>query len=118
MKPFTIENIKEYKDKQGIYALILDEEVVYVGQSTNLYKRLRKHFNSESALKDVLKMIEKEKGRCNRTKQVALYKFINIYKQEMKFIILKETDELNKYEEQYITMYKPRFNYKGVDVPY
>ena len=31
MKPFTVENIKEYKNKQGIYALILDEEVVYVG---------------------------------------------------------------------------------------
>lgn len=118
MKPFTIENIKAYKGKKGIYALLLDEKIVYIGQSTNLYSRLRKHFNSEKALEDTLRMIKQENNKCNRLKQVALYEFINTYKDQMKFTILKETDELNKYEEQYITEYKPKFNYKGVDIPY
>ena len=34
------------------------------------------------------------------------------------FSILEETDNLNEVEERYITQYKPRYNYKGVDIPY
>lgn len=46
-----------------------------------------------------------------------MYDFINKNRNEIKFSVL-ETEELDKEEEYYITLYKPKYNYKGVDVPY
>ena len=49
---------------------------------------------------------------------MALYRFIDANKDDLFFVVLAETDELDKWEEHYITLFKPRFNYKGVNVPY
>lgn len=49
---------------------------------------------------------------------MALYRFIDANKDDISFVVFKETEELDKWEEHYITLFKPRYNYKGVDVPY
>jgi hypothetical protein len=49
---------------------------------------------------------------------MALYRFIDANKDDLFFVVLAETDELDKWEEHYITLFKPKFNYKGVNVPY
>lgn len=36
----------------GVYFLILDEEVVYVGQSSNIHMRLQSHINQDVKLFD------------------------------------------------------------------
>ena len=49
------------------------------------------------------------------------WKFIKEHKEQgLGVVILRECvkEELNKYEEKYITQFKPKFNYKGVIVPY
>lgn len=111
------EDISLFKNKSGIYGLIYDGEVIYVGQSKNLKDRLSTH-NRTTQIQNTIKAIIREEGKINRTKQLAMYYFIDEHREEMQFIILKETDELNKYEEHYISLFQPKYNYKGVDVPF
>ena len=115
--PFTLEEIKKWKEKKGIYALMHNNSVIYVGQSINLGSRLQSHRN-ENALNNIVRKTIKEGGRNNNSKAIAMYGFINEHREEIKFAILKETEDLDVWEEKYITHFKPRFNYKGVDVPY
>ena len=79
---------------------------------------MKTHRNSKYQLEKAIDQYIKEKGLCNRSKQMALYRFLNVNKEDVFFVIFKETEELNKWEEHYITLFKPRYNYKGVDVPY
>lgn len=117
MYEFVPEEIKLFQNKSGVYALIHNNEVIYVGQSKNLSQRLYTH-HSKTALEQTIKKIAKEDGKCNRTKQVAMYDFIDKHRTDIYFVILKETNELDKYEKHYIELFKPKYNYKGVDVPY
>ena len=48
----------------------------------------------------------------------GLYYFIGEHIDELQFVVLKETTNRDKWEEHYISLFKPKFNYKGVDVPY
>lgn len=114
---FILEEAKQFKDKKGIYALVYDNEVIYVGQSKNLYDRLKAHMN-KNALQNTIKKVISEDGKCNRCKAIAMYNFIDNHREDMQFIILKETEELEKTEQHYITLFKPKYNYKGVDVPF
>ena len=119
------DDIKEYKNKVGIYGLIYDNEVIYVGQSTNIAHRLTKH-NSENALESTIKQVIKEDGRSNRCKAIAMYAFIKAHREDMQFVVFQEFEEcdadlktkLNAAEEHFITLFKPKYNYIGVDVPY
>lgn len=115
-------DINIFQKKAGIYGLMYitydTEEIIYVGQSINLASRLKTHRNATSQLKKAIDQYILEEGRCNRSKQMALYRFIEANKDDLFFVIFKETDELDKWEEHYITLFKPRFNYKGVNVPY
>ena len=113
---FILEEIKKYDKKQGLYALRYNNEVIYVGKSTNLGNRLREH-RKPSAFNSILQKIIKEEGKCNRCKELAMYAFINEHREQIEFDIF-ETTELEKWEEFYITKHKPKYNYKGVDVPY
>lgn len=115
-------DINIFQKKSGIYGIMYmtyeTEEVIYIGQSVNIANRLRTHRNATSQLKKAIDQYILEEGRCNRSKQMALYRFIEANKDDLFFVIFKETDELDKWEEHYITLFKPRFNYKGVVVPY
>ena len=54
-----------------------------------------------------------EKGKLSN-----LLQSVKVNKDDLFFVVFKETEELNKWEEYYITLFKPAFNYKGVDIPY
>lgn len=116
---FTKEEIKKFKNRSGIYALAYQKEIFYVGQSVNLGERLSKH-RSENAFESTIKDIIRSDGKTNLCKTLAMYNFINEHREDIYFMILAETplEELDTTEEHYITLYKPRYNYKGVDVPY
>ena len=109
-----------YKQKSGIYGLVDTEtkEIFYVGQSKNLYDRLSRH--RRTTPEQIMNKIIKEEGRCNRCKSLAMYDFIQSNCDKIGFIILAEVApaDLNHYEEQFISILQPKYNYKGVDVPY
>lgn len=123
MYDFTQTNdIDLFKGKSGIYGLIHVthgvEKVIYVGQSVNIANRLKEHRRAKVQLEKAISSYIKENGRCNRAKQMGLYRFLEEHMDNIFFVIFKETEDLNKWEEHYITLFKPDFNYRGVDVPY
>lgn len=115
---FIPEETKLFNNVSGIYALLHNDEVIYVGQSIDIQRRLGEHRNSQSNINKILHKINKEAGKFNRTKQLALYLYISEFKEEIEFIVLKETLNRDKWEEHYITLFKPKFNYAGVDIPF
>lgn len=114
------QDILIYKQKSGIYGLIDTEtkEIFYVGQSKNLYDRLRRHRTTTP--EQIMSKIIKEEGRCNRCKSLAMYDFIQNNPDRIGFTILAQVppEELEHYEDQLISLLQPKYNYKGVDVPY
>lgn len=112
----TISNIDKYNKVKGIYALIYKDEIIYIGQSKSIGDRLKDHRSTKP--QEIVKKIIREQGQCNRCKSLAMYDFIQNNIDEINFAVLKETDELNYYEEYYITKYKPKYNYRGVDIPF
>lgn len=121
MYDFTLDEIKLFKNVKGIYAIIHNDKVLYVGQSKNIADRLRSHRN-ENALKNtinkIIREVEKNGQTGNYNKTIAMYDYIDKHRSTIKFIVLKETEELDKWEEHYIKLFQPKYNYKGVDVPY
>ena len=109
---------ERYRNISGIYYLIYGDKIIYIGQSVNVYSRLATH-NNKNQVKNILKTIEKEQGRCNRSKQLALYMFIDEHRDDITFKVEPfPADRLNEIEEQEITKYQPPYNYRGVDIPY
>ena len=96
---------QQYKGQSGIYAFIYNNEVIYVGQSIDIHHRLLTHHAINSNIK--------------RNKNIRLYVFMKKYIDDIYFLVLPtEVKKLTKTERAYITKYKPRFNYKGVKVPF
>lgn len=117
---FTLENINQFKNREGIYFLIYEDYPIYIGQSTNIANRLKTHKNPkalQNIIKTIIKNIEKNGKSPNYNKTIAMYNFINEHRDSIQFAVL-ETNELDKWEEYYINEYKPKYNYKGVDIPY
>lgn len=114
---FTLKEIKPFRHKSGIYAIGYQDEIFYIGQSVDLGARLGAH-RKENAFEATLEAIFKEDGNVNRSKALAMYSFINKNRENIYFLILKETKDLDKWEEYYIDLYKPRYNYKGINIPY
>lgn len=121
--------INKYRNRAGIYAIIRQGyncyDLLYIGQSKELHKRLYAHSQKNALQKQVDKVIL-EGGKCNRSKAIAMYGLINECRDDIFFYILEELDptdenyykQIDELEEKYITEYQPRFNYLGVDVPY
>ena len=40
-----IKNIEDLKNKSGIYAILTDDDKIYIGSSINIYTRLKSHLN-------------------------------------------------------------------------
>ena len=112
----TLDNINKFSKVKGIYALIYRNTIIYIGQSKSIADRLKTHRAKKP--QDIIKQIIKEEGKCNRCKSLAMYNFIQNNIEEMNFAVLQETDQLNYYEKYYITKFKPKYNYRGVDIPY
>lgn len=103
----------------GIYGLVYDNNVIYIGQSANIHQRLTAH-NAPGKVEHIESLIKKEQGKCNREKSLAMYRFIRDNRDDIGFIILKKCniEDLNMYEKKYITMFKPTYNYTGVEKEY
>lgn len=118
--PFTLDGIRPFNNRKGVYAIGYKDEIFYVGQSKNLGDRLR-HHRSENAFENTIRDIIRKDGQTHQCKALAMYHFINTNRKDIYFMILAEVEdllELDVYEEKYITELQPRYNYTGVDVPY
>ena len=96
------------KNQWGIYALVLNGRIIYIGKSINLYRRLNEHRLS------ILKAIKKPlKGYSNRK-----YNYIASAIQHgatITYMVLKHLDnadkkQLDKWETFFIQEYHPQFN--------
>jgi excinuclease UvrABC nuclease subunit len=72
---------REMKVYCGIYFLILDDKIVYVGQSNNIYNRLARHIHGKS-------------------KNFNQFSFIEV-----------PLDQLNMVETAYIHHFRPKYNF-------
>ena len=90
----SIVNLSTFPKSSGIYMFKVNDEIVYIGSSKNLYQRMAKH-NTE---------IRKcSNAKCNP----ALYKFL----QTNPFIVeFHLTDNYREEEQKLIEKYKPKFN--------
>jgi len=87
---------------KGIYKLVnVINGDIYIGQSTNLKRRIYRHFNEL-----------KHNNHCNKHLQNAFNKY---GKDNFKFIIvvLCEIEELTRYEQELINKLKPLYNIKN-----
>ena len=96
------------RNQWGIYALVLNGRIIYIGKSINLYRRLNEHRLS------ILKALKKPlKGYPNRK-----YNYIASAIQHgatITYMVLKHLDnadkkQLDKWETFFIQEYHPQFN--------
>lgn len=89
-----IVNLSTFPKSSGIYMFKVNDEIVYIGSSKNLYQRMSKH-NTEIR-------------KCSNAKfNPALYKFL----QTNPFIVeFHLTDKYREEEQKLIEKYKPKFN--------
>lgn len=108
----THENAKKHKGESGVYGLFFNKELIYIGQSKDFSKRLSSHSRKDAFSKSLAKQ---EEGIGDYQKAINMYKFIDENRENIFFYIL--SNDINE-EKDYIEYYRPKYNYKGVDVPY
>lgn len=99
----------------GIYALLYKGEIIYIGQSQDIRKRLKRHY-SVAALQDVKRKIQTEGDRPYRQNELRRYTFIQDHFYDVYWTILTQCsrEELNKWEQYWIEKERPQFNWSGV----
>ena len=114
----TKENRLRYKNIRGIYFIIFENTIIYIGQASDINNRLRVHEKAD------WQMIEKQWNRekatgvyPDRSKSIKFYKFIKEYKDKIYFIAY-ETCNGNELEEYFIHKYQPKYNFAGIDTKY
>lgn len=112
------EDRKIFYHTSGIYALCFEKEIIYIGQSHEIGKRIASHM-SKTKLERTIQLQERTKTSehpVNYQYAIALYTFIQKNRDNIKFFVLEECprDLLNEKEEQFIIQYQPKFNYAGV----
>ena len=99
----------------GIYAILYNNEVIYVGQSINIRSRLASH-TSKAKINQYAKRDQNDK---NTQLKLEFYTLIQEHMDEIQFLYIPcDKKELDKYEEYYINKYKPKYNYLGVYIRY
>lgn len=115
LKKYSFNNTKTYWqfiNVSGIYALIHNDEVIYVGKSKNVQSRLKSHHTVNTNISVRLENKNKTPGIL---KQLSFYQYLKDNMEEIEFIVLPTPEaELNTTEYYYIKKYKPKFNYSGV----
>lgn len=97
------------RNQWGIYALVLNGCIIYIGKSINLYRRLNEHRLA------ILKALKKPlKGYPNR-KYNYIASAVSQHGATITYVILKQlniTDkkQLDKWETFFIQKYHPQFN--------
>lgn len=101
----------------GIYAIMYKDQIIYIGQSNDVEHRVQQHFRIRQ---NIEKLYKNEKWYDYMT--LSLKKNIFIYQNidDITWKVLRECslDDLNFYENYYIKMYKPVFNWEGVKCEY
>ena len=105
----------------GIYAILYKNRIIYVGQSENIYNRIKQHFKLTQNVKKLVEQQDKN-GYLRDWEQLSLKKnlFIAQNSDDITWEILElcEVDDLDLNEEYWIKKYKPIFNYEGVVTEY
>ena len=91
-------NLKDFPQESGVYWLISNDEIVYVGSSKNIYCRMRGH---RSNIK------RGHNGTSSPNEQRQLYQFLQSNSFTVQFEI---TEDYHTLEKQLIEKYKPIFN--------
>ena len=92
--------LQEVEEKSGIYAITLDNKIVYIGQSKNIYYRCCQHiYNTENA------MLNKEKKYL-----LLLAAKLGGHDIDCKPIDYADPDCLTELENLYIEQYNPMLN--------
>ena len=97
------------RNQWGIYALVLNGRIIYIGKSINLYRRLNEHRLA------ILKALKKPlKGYSNR-KYNYIASAVSHHGATITYMILKYLDnadkkQLDKWETFFIQEYHPQFN--------
>lgn len=84
--------------KSGIYAIMVDNKVLYIGQSVNMWDRIHQHMSY------ILKP--------HREKKYQLFHIFNLYGKKIEFEVLEYVNpkELDEREAYYINHYLPPLN--------
>ena len=106
-------NLKDFPTKAGVYFFKVNEEIIYIGSSNNLYQRMGEH---RSSIK---------KGSKNGRQQ-DLYQFLQNNSFTVEFQLA--ADNYRQLEQQLIEKYNPKYNclraytglgaYKGREAEY
>lgn len=97
------------RNQWGIYALVLNGRIIYIGKSINLYRRLNEHRLA------ILKALKKPlKGYSNR-KYNYIASAAKQYNATITYVILKQLSsadkkQLDQWETFFIQKYHPQFN--------
>lgn len=106
---------KELEEVCGIYAILYNNEVIYVGQSINIRSRLDSHTNKAR----INEYTKRDQHNKNTQLKLEFYTLIQEHMDEIQFLYIPcDKKELDKYEEYYINKYKPKYNYVGVYTRY
>ena len=63
----------------GVYFLVKDEKIVYIGQSTNIFKRLYEHKKDKTKVWDSYSYIECSAGELDIVESLYIFKYEPIY---------------------------------------
>ena len=106
---------EELEEVCGIYAILYNNEVIYVGQSINIRSRLDSHTNKAK----INEYAKRDQHNKNTQLKLEFYTLIQEHMDEIQFLYIPcDKKELDKYEEYYINKYKPKYNYVGVYTRY
>ena len=103
--------VANIKNRAGVYAFTLCNEIVYVGSSTNLFGRLQTH----------IAHINSKTNRTSKSVERKKYYYLKKYISHVKFKVLDvypdniSKEQLETYEYEYICKYNPIFNIKLKD---
>ena len=98
---------EELEEVCGIYAILYNNEVIYVGQSINIRSRLDSHTNKAR----INEYAKRDQHNKNTQLKLEFYTLIQEHMDEIQFLYIPcDKKELDKYEEYYINKYKPKYN--------
>lgn len=104
----------QYKNICGIYALVYQNTVIYVGQSIDVQHRLYAHHGYKSKIK-----LYEQRTSDSSKNLYNFYTFLQEHEDDVYFLVIPtELEKLNEEEEKYIKKYQPKYNWSGVRIAY
>lgn len=76
---FIVAQAVPFVEVIGVYFLICDGKIVYIGQSVNIFKRLYEHKKDQTKIWDKYAYIECEAGELDIVEALYIFKYEPIY---------------------------------------